>query len=133
MRTRRPDRAGHRHPRPQRPGVERPVSQALAARTHADRAAAATARLQALRVRSHQAGPHSIVHDLGDDIAELHHLAGGTAPDAANPVWPVILRYAELLGWTAQEIGQDKTAQHWNRTVADGRAGSGIPTPWATP
>lgn len=84
----------------------------------ADRAAAATARLQALRARSHQAGPHSIVHDLGDDLRELYHLAGGADPDAANPVWPVILRYAELLGWTAQETGQDAVALHWTRTMA---------------
>jgi transcriptional regulator with XRE-family HTH domain len=84
----------------------------------ADRAASATARLQALRVRSHQAGPHSIVHDLGDDIAELYSLAGGAAPDAANPVWPVILRYAELLGWTTQEIGHDAIALRWTRAMA---------------
>jgi transcriptional regulator with XRE-family HTH domain len=84
----------------------------------ADRAAVATARLQALRVRSHQAGPQSIVRDLGDDIAELYSLAGGAAPDAANPVWPVILRYAELLGWTAQEIGHDAIALRWTRAMA---------------
>jgi transcriptional regulator with XRE-family HTH domain len=85
----------------------------------ADRAAAATARLEALRVRSHQAGPYSIVHDLGDDVAELYSLAGGAAPDAANPVWPVILRYAELLGWTAQETGHDAIALRWTRAMAD--------------
>jgi transcriptional regulator with XRE-family HTH domain len=85
----------------------------------ADRAAMATARLQALRVRSHQAGPQSIVRDLGDDVAELHSLTGGAAPDAANPVWPVILRYAELLGWTAQELGHDAIALRWTRAMAD--------------
>lgn len=85
----------------------------------ADRAATATARLQALRVRSHQAGPYSIVHDLGDDIAGLYNLAGGGAPDPENPVWPVILRYAELLGWTAQEIGHDAIALRWTRAMAD--------------
>jgi transcriptional regulator with XRE-family HTH domain len=84
-----------------------------------DRAAVATARLQALRVRSHQAGPHSIMHDLGDDVAELYNLAGGAAPDAANPVWPVILRYAELLGWTTQETGHDATALRWTCAMAD--------------
>jgi transcriptional regulator with XRE-family HTH domain len=83
-----------------------------------DRAAAAIARLQALRVRSHQAGPHSIVHDLGDDIAGLYSVAGGAGPDAANPVWPVLLRYAELLGWTAQEIGHDAVALRWTRAMA---------------
>jgi transcriptional regulator with XRE-family HTH domain len=86
----------------------------------ADRAAAAaTARLQVLRVRSHQAGPYSIVQDLGDDIAELHNLTGGGAPDPANPVWPVILRYAELLGWTAQETGHDAIALRWTCAMAD--------------
>jgi transcriptional regulator with XRE-family HTH domain len=85
----------------------------------ADRAAVATARLQALRVRSHQAGPYSIVHDLGNDVAELYSLAGGAAPDAANPVWPVILRYAELLGWTTQETGHDAIALRWTRAMAD--------------
>jgi transcriptional regulator with XRE-family HTH domain len=84
----------------------------------ADRAAVAAARLQALRVRSHQAGPQSIVRDLGDDVAELYSLAGGAAPDAANPVWPVILRYAELLGWTAQEIGHDAIALRWTRAMS---------------
>jgi hypothetical protein len=85
----------------------------------ADHAAAATARLQVLRVRSHLVGPHSIVHDLGDDIATLHNLAGGGAPEPANPVWPVILRYAELLGWTAQETGHDAIALRWIRVMAD--------------
>jgi hypothetical protein len=79
----------------------------------------ATARLQALRVRSHQAGPQSIVHELADGVAELHRLAGGAAPDAANPVWPVILRYAELLGWTTQELGHDAVALRWTRAMAD--------------
>jgi transcriptional regulator with XRE-family HTH domain len=86
-----------------------------------DRAAVAVAaeRLQALRARSHQAGPYSIVHDLGRDVAELHNLAGGAAPDAANPVWPVILRYAELLGWTTQETGHDAIALRWTHAMAD--------------
>ena len=84
-----------------------------------ERAAGATARLQTLRVRSHQAGPHSIVHELGDDVAELYSLAGGAAPNAANPVWPVLLRYAELLGWTAQELGHDAIALRWTRAMAD--------------
>ena len=84
-----------------------------------DGAAAATVRLQALRVRSHQAGPHSILHDLGDDIAGLYSLAGGADPDAANPLWPVLLRYAELLGWTAQEIGHDAISLRWTTAMAD--------------
>ena len=85
----------------------------------AGRAAMASARLQALQVRSHQAGPYSIVHDLGNDVAELYGLAGGAAPHAANPVWPIILRYAELLGWTAQETGHDAIALRWTRAMAN--------------
>jgi transcriptional regulator with XRE-family HTH domain len=96
-----------------------PVPPGARGQDPADRAAAAIARLQALRVRSHQAGPYSIARDLGDDIAELHNLAGGAVPDAANPVWPVILRYAELLGWTAQETGHDAVALRWTRAMAD--------------
>lgn len=83
----------------------------------AGRADVAAERLEALRVRSHRAGPHSIMHDLGDDITELYCLAGTAAPDAANPVWPVILQYAELLGWTAQETGHDAIALRWTRTM----------------
>lgn len=85
----------------------------------ADRAVVATARLKALRARSHQAGPYSIVHDLGDVIAQLYNLSGGGLPDTANPVWPVMLRYAELLGWTAQETGHDAIALRWTRAMAD--------------
>src|SRR5579875_549762 len=85
----------------------------------AGRAAAAAVRLQSLRVRSHQAGPHSIVQDLGDDILELYNLAGSADPDAANPVWPVILHYAELLGWTAQETGHDAIGMHWTCAMAN--------------
>lgn len=95
-----------------------PVPPGARSQDPAGRAAAATARLQALRVRSHQAGPFSIVRDLGYDIAELYNLAGGAVPDAANPVWPVILRYAELLGWTAQETGHDAVALRWTRAMA---------------
>jgi transcriptional regulator with XRE-family HTH domain len=85
----------------------------------AERAIAATARLQALRIRSHQAGPYSIVRDLGNDIAELYNLTGGAASGAANPTWPVLLRYAELLGWTAQETGHDAIALRWTGAMAD--------------
>ncbi|WP_201776214.1 helix-turn-helix transcriptional regulator [Streptacidiphilus melanogenes] len=85
----------------------------------AERAAAAAVRLQALRIRSHQAGPHSIVGELGDGVVELHGLVGRAGPGAADPVWPVMLRYAELLGWTAQETGHDAVALRWTRAVAD--------------
>lgn len=50
----------------------------------ADCAATATVRLHALRLRGHQAGPYSIVHELGDGIAEPYKLAGDAAPDTAN-------------------------------------------------
>jgi transcriptional regulator with XRE-family HTH domain len=96
-----------------------PVPPGARSQDLADRAAAASSRLQALQARGHQAGPYSIARDLGDEIAELHNLAGGAAPDAANPVWPVILRYAELLGWTAQETGHDAIALRWTRAMAE--------------
>jgi transcriptional regulator with XRE-family HTH domain len=88
-------------------------------RDPAERAAVAAARLEALRIRSHHTGPHSIVGDLGNGVIELHDLVGGAGPGRANPVWPVMLRYAELLGWTAQETGHDAIALRWTRTVAD--------------
>jgi transcriptional regulator with XRE-family HTH domain len=84
----------------------------------ADHAERATGRLHALRGHSHRDGPESIAADLGADVAQLYRLAGGGVPDAANPVWPVILRYAELLGWTAQEIGHDAIALRWTRAMA---------------
>jgi transcriptional regulator with XRE-family HTH domain len=85
----------------------------------AERAAEAAVRLQVLRVRSHQAGARSVLGDLGNDIAEVYHLAGGTAFDTSNPLWPVVLRYAELLGWTAQETDHDAIAMRWTRAMAD--------------
>ncbi len=93
-----------------------------AAADPAERAAAAAARLEALRVRSHRSGPHSIVGELGDGVVELHRLvdgAGHRPPSPANPAWPVMLRYAELLGWTAQETGHDAIALRWTHTVGD--------------
>src|SRR5581483_3602974 len=39
--------------------------------------------------------------------------------DAAAPLWSVALRYAELLGWTAQETGHEDTALRWTRVAAD--------------
>jgi transcriptional regulator with XRE-family HTH domain len=82
-------------------------------------ASSAAAHLARLRIRSHQAGPHAILCDLGDGIAELFDAAGGPSRGAGNPVWPVALQYAELLGWTAQETGHDRIALRWTRTVAD--------------
>jgi len=83
----------------------------------AERAVAATAHLQALRVRSHQFGLQSIASDLGDGIAELYGLVDRAIPDAADPVWPVLLRYAELLGWTTQETGHHAIALRWTRAM----------------
>jgi transcriptional regulator with XRE-family HTH domain len=82
-------------------------------------AATAAARLETLRIRSHQAGPHSIVDELGGGVIELYHLAVAAGRGTENPVWPVTLRYAELLGWTAQETGHDAIALRWTHTVAD--------------
>lgn len=89
----------------------------------AELAATATARLETLRIRSHQTGPLSIMHDLGDSVAELYNRTAGTAGtarSARSPVWPVTLRYAELLGWTAQETGHDAIALRWTRTITPG-------------
>jgi transcriptional regulator with XRE-family HTH domain len=79
----------------------------------------AAARLAALRFRSHQAGPHAILHDLGEGIVELYAATGDPARNAGSPVWPVALQYAELLGWTAQETGHDRIALRWTRIVAE--------------
>ncbi|WP_083749618.1 helix-turn-helix transcriptional regulator [Frankia sp. CcI49] len=84
----------------------------------AERAAAAAERLETLRIRSHQVGPYSVLPDLGAGVINLH-AAAGDGRGAASPVWAVLLRYAELLGWTAQETGHDATALRWTRTVAD--------------
>jgi transcriptional regulator with XRE-family HTH domain len=85
----------------------------------AERAAAAAVRLETLRIRSHQTGPHSIVHELGDGIIELYNLVEESDRGTKNPAWPVMLRYAELLGWTAQETGHQAIALRWTRTVAE--------------
>jgi transcriptional regulator with XRE-family HTH domain len=85
----------------------------------AELAAAAAARLEALRIRSHRAGPYSVMHDLAAGVIDLRGLVRGAGRGAANPAWPVLLRYAELLGWTAQETGHDAIALRWTGTVAD--------------
>lgn len=96
-----------------------PTSGAVPGLDSAERAAVAVARLETLRIRGHQAGPHSIVDDLGDGVIELYNLAVSSRRALTNPVWPVMLRYAELLGWTAQETGHDAIALRWTRAVAD--------------
>lgn len=82
-------------------------------------AAAAAAHLVRLRIRSHQAGPHAVLRDLGDGIAELFDATGGPPRGSGSPVWPVALQYAELLGWSAQETGHERIASRWTCAVAD--------------
>lgn len=84
----------------------------------AETAATAAAVLQALRIRSHQAGPLSILDELGEGIVDLHTVAGAAARGGQGPVWTVTLHYAELLGWSAQEIGNDAIALRWTHRVA---------------
>jgi len=85
----------------------------------AELAATAAARLETMRIRSHQAGPFSVLRDLGDGVIELYNRISTSFRTADNPVWPVTLRHAELLGWTAQETGHDAIALRWTRTAAD--------------
>lgn len=82
-------------------------------------AAEAAVRLQSLRVRSHQAGPFSVLQDLSEGVAELHHRATRCPPTTAKHLWPVALQYAELLGWSAQETGHDNIALRWTRLAAE--------------
>jgi transcriptional regulator with XRE-family HTH domain len=96
-----------------------PVRAAAHGLDPAELASAAAARLEALRIRSHQAGPHTILRDLGNGIAELYNATGDPTRSAGSPVWPVTLRYAELLGWTAQETGHDRIALRWTCVLAD--------------
>jgi transcriptional regulator with XRE-family HTH domain len=82
-------------------------------------AASASARLELLRIRSHTAGPYSVLHDLGETVAALYQHAVGWPIHSARPIWQVALRYAELLGWMAQETGHDDIAMRWTRATAD--------------
>lgn len=91
----------------------------------AEHAASAAARLAALRVLSHRSGPHTIVPGLRQGVIELYDAAGNPGREAAHPLWPVMLRYAELLGWTAQETGLPHIGLRWTRTVADWAAALG--------
>lgn len=91
----------------------------------AEHAASAAARLAALRTLSHRSGPHTIVPGLRQGVIELYDAAGHPSRGAAHPLWPVMLRYAELLGWTAQETGQPNIALRWTRAVADWAAALG--------
>lgn len=82
-------------------------------------AATATAQLERLRIRSHQAGPFAVLRDLGENVAVLYQHATASPAASARPIWQVALRYAELLGWTAQETGHDDIALRWTLASAD--------------
>jgi len=81
--------------------------------------AEAAGTLEALRVQSHQAGPHSVVRALNEGVVELYGRAIACCAADARPLWSIALRYAELLGWTAQEIGHDDKALRWTRMAAE--------------
>jgi transcriptional regulator with XRE-family HTH domain len=99
--------------------IPEPPTSAAAKTDLAELAAATTTRLERLRVRSHEEGPHAVLRDLGETIAELYSHVVAHSPATARPIWVVALRYAELLGWTAQETGHDDIALRWTRAVAD--------------
>lgn len=85
----------------------------------AELVAEATETLQALRIRSHQSGPHSVVRALGQGVVQLYGRAVACSAADGRPIWSIALRYAELLGWTAQETGHDDKALRWTRVAAD--------------
>jgi transcriptional regulator with XRE-family HTH domain len=85
----------------------------------AELAVEAAERLETLRVRSHEAGPHAVVEPLSEAVAELHDRAVEASAEVAEQLWSVALRYAELLGWTAQETGHEGTALRWTRVAAE--------------
>jgi transcriptional regulator with XRE-family HTH domain len=85
----------------------------------AELAAMADDQLRTLRVRSHEDGPYAVLGDLGTIVAELHGQAIKRTSGDARLLWTVALRYAEFLGWMAQETGQDGIALRWTRAAAD--------------
>ena len=85
----------------------------------AEIAIAAAARLETLRTRSHQVGPGAVLSDLAVGVGALYRRTNGSFQRANNPVWRVAVRYAELLGWIAQEIAYDMTALRWMGVAAD--------------
>jgi transcriptional regulator with XRE-family HTH domain len=94
----------------------------FAASDPAELVAEATEQLGRLQILSHQAGPHSVVHALGEGVIHLHGRAAecsARSAAAARPIWFIALRYAEFLGWTAQETGHDGRALRWTRAAAD--------------
>lgn len=84
----------------------------------AEFAMAALVRLDGLRAR-YRNGPHAVFAELTEGVTELHNLAATSAKEAAAPLRSAALRYAELLGWTAQETGHDAIALRWTRTARD--------------
>lgn|GEM_PF-4046220 len=84
----------------------------------AEVAVVALDRLDRIRARSRH-GPHAVFAELTAGVTELHNLAATSAKEAAAPLRSAALRYAELLGWTAQETGHDAIALRWTRTALD--------------
>lgn len=86
-------------------------------------AATAAAQLADLRVLSHQAGPYHILRELSDTLVNLHHGAQVVSGTSRRVLQAIAVRYAELLGWTAQELGHDDIALRWTQLAgACGRA-----------
>lgn len=102
-----------------------PESPAGRGRDPEEHAASASDSLATLRIFGHQSGPHAIVSGLRDGVVELYNAAGRPGTGPAHQVWPVMLRYAELLGWIAQETGQPGTGLRWTRTFAEWAAALG--------
>ena len=85
-----------------------PAEIAMAALDHLDR----------IRARSRN-GPHAVFAELTAGVTELHNLAAASAKETAATLRSAALRYAEHLGWTAQETGHDAIALRWTRTALD--------------
>lgn len=85
----------------------------------AEFAAAAVDRLDGLRAQTHRSGPHAVFDELSAGVTELHSRAAAYPDAAAAPLRSAALRYAEFLGWTAQETGHDAIALRWTRTARD--------------
>jgi transcriptional regulator with XRE-family HTH domain len=93
-------------------------------------AVTAAVRLEGLRIRSHEEGPNAVLRDLGESVAALYQSAVVRPTAPARPIWQVALRYAELLGWTAQETGHDDIALRWTRAAADWARAIGDDEAW---
>jgi len=102
--------------------LERPARLERNGRVHAgpaDFAAFAMERLDELRARSHRSGPHAVLAELSAGVTELHRRAAAHPSATATPLRSAALRYAEFLGWTAQETGHNTVALHWTLIARD--------------